>query len=362
MEKVLDHIKKLDWVIILAASLLSLIGILSIYGFDESNLAAAQKQIFFLCLGIVLMIAVSFFDWRILKESSSLILVLYFIGIILLLGLFVFAPIVRDVRRWYLIGPFSFDPVEFIKIVLIVLLAKYFSSRHIEMYKIRHIVLSGIYVAIPSVITFFQPDLGSAIILVSLWVGVLVLSGIQIKHFVILIFIGSLLFAGSWSFLLKDYQKSRIIGFLEPATDVQGVGWNLEQSKIAIGSGGFWGAGIGEGSQTRYGFLPVAKTDFIFASIAEEMGFVGVSVLFLLFLILIWRILKIILGSTDNFSRIVCSGFLIVLISQAFVNIGMNQGILPIIGIPLPLVSYGGSSLIFTFIGLGLIQSIYSKA
>ncbi|MDD4062383.1 MAG: rod shape-determining protein RodA [Candidatus Pacebacteria bacterium] len=361
MEKVLDHIKRLDWVIVLVASVLSLIGILSIYGFNESNLVVAQKQIFFLCLGIILMVAISFFDWRVLKESSALILALYSIGIILLLGLFVFAPAVRDVRRWYLIGPFSFDPVEFIKIVLIILLAKYFSSRHIEMYKIRHIIFSGIYIAIPSAITFFQPDLGSSIILVFLWVGVLILSGIKIKHFVILTLIGSLLFLGGWSFLLKDYQKSRIIGFLEPTADVQGVGWNLEQAKIAIGSGGLWGTGIGEGSQTRYGFLPEAKTDFIFASIAEEMGFVGVSVLFILFFILIWRILKIIFSSTDNFSRIVCSGFLIIIISQAFVNIGMNQGILPIVGIPLPLVSYGGSSLIFTFIGLGLIQSIHSK-
>ena len=361
MEKVLDHIKRLDWVIVLVASVLSLIGILSIYGFNESNLVIAQKQIFFLCLGIILMVAISFFDWRVLKESSALILSLYSIGIILLLGLFVFAPAVRDVRRWYLIGPFSFDPVEFIKIVLIILLAKYFSSRHIEMYKIRHIIFSGIYIAIPSIITFFQPDLGSAIILVFLWVGVLILSGIKIKHFVILTLIGSLLFLGGWSFLLKDYQKSRIIGFLEPTADVQGAGWNLEQAKIAIGSGGLLGTGIGEGSQTRYGFLPEAKTDFIFASIAEEMGFVGVSLLFILFFVLIWRILRIIFNTTDNFSRIVCSGFLIVIISQTFVNIGMNQGILPIVGIPLPLVSYGGSSLIFTFIGLGLIQSIYSK-
>jgi rod shape determining protein RodA len=230
------------------------------------------------------------------------------------------------------------------------------------MYKIRHIFLSGLYIAIPSFITFFQPDLGSSIILVFLWVGILVLSGIKIKHFLILVLIGSLLLVVGWSFLLKDYQKSRIIGFLEPAADIQGSGWNLEQAKIAIGSGGIWGAGIGSGSQTRYGFLPEAKTDFIFAAIAEEMGFVGVSILFLLFFILVWRILRIIFQSTDNFSRIICSGFLIMVISQVFINIGMNQGLLPIVGIPLPLVSYGGSSLIFTFIGLGLIQSIYSKA
>ena len=362
MEKVIDHIKRLDWVIVFVAITLSLIGILSIYGFNESNLAMAQKQVFFLCLGVFLMILVSFFDWRILKENPYLILSLYFIGIILLLGLFVFAPAVRDVRRWYLIGPFSFDPVEFVKLVLIVLLAKYFSSRHIEMYKIRHIFLSGLYIAIPSFITFFQPDLGSSIILVFLWVGILVLSGIKIKHFLILVLIGSLLLVAGWSFLLKDYQKSRIIGFLEPAADIQGSGWNLEQAKIAIGSGGIWGTGIGSGSQTRYGFLPEAKTDFIFAAIAEEMGFVGVSILFLLFFILVWRILRIIFQSTDNFSRIICSGFLIMVISQVFINIGMNQGLLPIVGIPLPLVSYGGSSLIFTFIGLGLIQSIYSKA
>ncbi len=362
MNKTLKHLKKIDWVIALSALALSFIGLLSLYGKPVDGLPLNfQKQLIFLAIGFVLMIVLSFFDWRSLKESSYLVLGLYFLGIVLLVGLFFFAPELRDVRRWYVIGPVSFDPVEFLKIVLIILLAKYFSKRHVEMYKFSHIVLSGIYVLIPSAITFFQPDMGSAIILIFLWLGILFLSGIKTKHFLILCLMGLLIFSLSWSFLLKDYQKVRISGFLEPHFDPQGINWNPEQARIAIGSGGLLGQGMGQGTQTRHGFLPEAQTDFVFSAIAEEMGIVGVSVVFALFLIMISRILRITLIVRDNFSRLFCFGFVILIISQVFINVGMNQGLLPIVGLPLPLVSYGGSSLVFTFIGLGIIQSIKTK-
>ncbi len=357
MIEVLNHIRKLDWIIAVTAGMLVCLGLASIYGSSGSGLDF-KKQILFFAIGIILMIAVSFFDWRVLKEDSYLVMVLYSFGIMLVLGLFVFAPAVRGVRRWYSVGLFSFDPVEYIKIVLIILLAKYFSERHVEMYKFSHIVFSGIYVALPAAITFFQPDLGSAIILIALWLGILILSGIKTKHLFILLIIGVILFSLGWAFMLKDYQKARIAGFLEPRLDPQGINWNPEQAKIAIGSGGFFGQGIGKGPQTQYGFLPEAKTDFIFSAIAEEMGFFGVFIIFLLFSLIFWRILKIALMCTDNFSRLFCSGFVMLLLSQVFINIAMNQGLLPIVGIPLPLVSYGGSNLVFTFIGIGIIQSI----
>ncbi len=362
MIKILNHIKNLDWILAGSALLLSVFSLLSLYDYSREGIDFNfQKQLIFLVIGFILMIVLSFIDWRILKESSFFILSLYFIGIILLLGLFIFAPELRDVKRWYVIGPVSFDPVEFFKIVVVILMAKFFSRRHVEMYKFSHIVLSGIYIIIPSIIIFFQPDMGSAIALLALWIGILILSGIKIKHFLILSLIGILILSLGWVFLLKDYQKQRITSFVTPHMDPQGINWNPEQARIAIGSGGLFGQGLGEGSQTRYGFLPEKQTDFIFSAIAEETGLLGVTVLLSSFLIIVFRILKIAFKAPDNFSRLICSGFIVLIVSQVFINVGMNLGILPIVGIPLPLVSYGGSSLIFTFVGLGIIQNIKSQ-
>ena len=362
MDKTLNHLKKLDWVLSSAALILTFIGLSSLYDYSGGEVSFNfKKQVVFIFVGFILMIILSFFDWRSLKESSSFILILYSLGIILLIGLFFFAPEMREVRRWYVIGPLSFDPVEFFKIVLIILMAKFFSKRHVEMYKFSHILFSGIYVLIPSVIVFFQPDMGSAIALILLWLGILILSGIKIKHFFILLLIGIIILSLSWVYLLKDYQKTRITGFLEPHVDLQGINWSPEQAKIAVGSGGILGRGLGQGSQTRYGFLPERHTDFIFSAIAEEAGLMGVFILLFLFLIIIFRVLKIALASSDNFSRLFCSGFVVMIISQIFINIGMNLGILPVVGISLPLISYGGSSMIFTFIGLGIIQSIKAR-
>jgi len=359
MIKTLNHLKRLDWYLTGAILLLALMGIISLAGSPEKHFF--QQQILFLGIGLLLMILVSFFDWRALKENSFFIISLYLAGIALLVGLFFFAPVIREVRRWYIIGPFSFDPVEYVKIVLIILLAKYFSIRHIEMYKFSHVVLSGLYTALPAAIVFFQPDFGSIIILGSLWLGMIIFSGIKIKHLLILFLIGLLLFSLGWAFFLKDYQKARIVGFLEPRLDPQGINWSPIQARIAIGSGGLLGQGIGEGSQTRQGFLSEPETDFIFAAIAEEMGLVGVFVLFLLYLFIIWRTLIIAGEARDNFSRLFCVGFIIILLAQAFVNIAMNQGLLPIVGLPLPLVSYGGSNLVFTLITVGIVQGIRAR-
>ncbi len=359
MNTIFKQIKKIDLIIAFSAIGLSAMGLLSLYGRPGDSLPDNfKRQLIFVVIGIFLMFVFSFFDWRSLREDSFLVFSLYFLGLLLLIGLFFFAPETREVKRWYALGPVSFDPVEFFKIILIVLLAKYFSKRHVEMYKFSHIIFSGFYVLIPSLIVFFQPDMGSSIILILIWIGVLILSGIKTRHFIVLCLIGILILSLSWAFLIKDYQKVRISAFLEPHFDPQGINWNPEQARIAIGSGGLLGQGIGQGTQTRYGFLPEAHTDFIFSAIAEEMGILGVLLVFTLFFVLILRILNITLKVRDNFSRLFCFGFVILIISQVFINIGMNQGILPIVGLPLPLVSYGGSSLVFTFIGLGIIQSI----
>lgn len=226
------------------------------------------------------------------------------------------------------------------------------------MYRITHILLSGFYIALPSFLIFLQPNLGSALVLGLLWIGILLISGIKLRHFFVLVLCGVILFALGWNYFLKDYQKDRILSFLNPEADPLGMSWSQNQAKIAIGSGGLFGQGFGKGSQTQYSFLPEPQTDFIFAVIAEEWGLLGVIVVFSLFLIIIWRIIRIGSLSPSNFPRFFSIGFLIIIISQAFIHIGMNLGILPIIGVPLPFVSYGGSSLVSVLAGLGILQNI----
>jgi len=342
--------------------LLVCFGLLELYSVavaknDFSNFA---KQIVFFAVGLLAMFAISFFDYRILKNNSYLILALYWICLLLLLGLHFFAPMIRGTRGWYKVGILSLDPIEPAKIVLVVLLAKYFSMRHVEMYKARHIIYSGIYVLLPVILVFIKPDLGGTMVLLLIWLGILLISGIKMKHFLILSLCFILIAGFIWTFLLKDYQKQRITAFLFPY-DYFGASWSQNQTKISIGSGQVFGQGLAKGSQVQYGFLPEPHTDFIFSVIAEEWGIVGSSVLFIIYGFLIWRILRIAIQSKSNFPRLFASGFAIILISQFFINIGMNLSILPVVGIYLPFVSYGGSGLMANFVSLGILQSIKNR-
>ena len=186
----------------------------------------------------------------------------------------------------------------------------------------------------------------------------LLASGIKWKHLLILFLLGLIIFSASWFLFLKDYQKDRVITFLNPQKDIEKSGYNIRQSLIAIGHGGLWGRGLGNGSQAQFGFLPEATNDFIFASFIEERGLVGAFLLFSLFAIVFWRIIKIAKNASNNFARLFCLGFSVFLLSQLVINIGMNLGLLPVVGISLPLFSFGGSNLIASFIGLGIIESI----
>jgi rod shape determining protein RodA len=237
-------------------------------------------------------------------------------------------------------------------------LAKYFSKRHVELYRIRHIVLSGVYAFIPSVLIFMQPEFGSVLIIIAIWIGILLVSGIRIRDFILLCLAFLVIFAGIWSFMLKPYQRERVFNYLAPQSDPLGEGWSQNQAIISIGSGGLFGKGIGNGSQTQYGFLPEPHTDFIFSAVAEELGLLGTTAIFALFGLLYWRILKIALDARSNFTRLFATGLALSIFVQMVINVGMNIGLLPVIGIPLPMVSYGGSNLLFTFIALGLLQNM----
>ena len=352
---IISRIRQLDFYLIFSVLAIAAIGLLSIY---SSNPHLFLRQLAFIVIGLGVMILVSFVDWRSFRDNPYFVLVFYFFSVTLLLGLFFFAPVIRDVQRWYSVGPILVDPAEIAKLALIILLAKFFSTRYVEMYRISHILLSAFYAGIPTLLIFRQPDLGSALILLIVWAGMLLVSGVKLKHFAVLCLAGVVVFSMGWALFLEDYQKDRVVGFMQPDLDPQGIGWGQTQAKIAVGNGGLFGEGFAAGSQTQHGFLPFPHTDYIFAAIAEEFGLLGVSLLLLLFAFFFWRIVLLILRSRTNFPRLFAYGFLIVIFTQMFINIGMNLGMMPIIGTPLPLVSYGGSSILFVFAGIGILQSM----
>src|SRR3989344_6863848 len=272
----INHLKKLDWVLIGSAVLLTCFGLIAIFstGMAKSDYSNFFKQLAFFAAGLLLMFLISTFDYRILRNNSYLILTFYFLSLITLIGVFFLAPDIRGTNRWYKIGDVSLDPLEPAKIILIILLAKYFSMRHVEMYKLRHIIISGLYVFFMAILVFLRPNLGGAIILTLVWLGVLLVSGIKLKHFIVLSVCFILVSTFAWFFMLHDYQKDRILSFLFPY-DVLGSSWSQTQTKISIGSGRILGMGIGNDSQVQYGFLPEPNTDFIFSVIAEEWGLIG---------------------------------------------------------------------------------------
>ncbi len=356
-----SHLRKLDWQLIFIVLLLSGVGLLTIYGIGSpESLTFFKKQLSFVCLGFIIMISLSFFDYRIFKNYSFVLIILYVLSFLALFFV-LFSQDIRGASSWFRIGFLRFEPIEFIKIVIVLILAKYFSSRHIEMYRVRHLIVSGIYIALLTLIIFLQPDLGSILVLLSIWFGIIIVSGIKVRHLIILILILSIISVGAWVVILKDYQKQRITTFLNPEDDPYGKGYHISQSLIAVGSGGVFGQGLGLSSQAGLKFLPEQHTDFVFATLSERRGLVGVLFLLILFAFLFWRLIGIALKSSNNFSRLFASGFAIMIFSQMVINIGMNVAILPITGLTLPLVSYGGSSLISIFIGLGIIQSIKTR-
>jgi len=356
---VLSYLKKFDWILVGSVLTLCALSSLILFGVDAGQASNFfVKQVLFIALGIVALVALSFFDVRVFRNHSFLLLVLYVILLILLVLVLVLGQRIRGSFAWFRLGELNFEPVELAKLVVILILAKYFSRRHVEMYRIRHVIASAVYIALPLALVLLQPDLGSSFILIMIWLGIVILSGIKPRHLLIVLACGALAASLAWVFALKPYQQQRILTFLNPAKDPLGYSYNLIQSKIAIGSGGIFGKGLGHGTQGQLNFLPEKHTDFIFAVFAEEWGFLGVLFLTAAYLAFFWRLIKLIFASTNNFFRLFIAGFAITVFSQVFINIGMNLGLLPITGVSLPFVSYGGSNLLINFVALGIIQNI----
>ncbi|MFP4616546.1 MAG: FtsW/RodA/SpoVE family cell cycle protein [Candidatus Paceibacterota bacterium] len=255
-------------------------------------------------------------------------------------------------------GPFSLQLSELAKLVLVILLAKYFSKRHVEIASFRHIFISGVYAIIFFILIFLQPDLGSAVIIFLIWLGMIMVSGVSLKHLGVVFLIGVMAFAAMWSFALQDYQKDRVVSFIKPYADVEGSGYHTRQSVIAIGSGEMFGKGIGYGTQSQLRFLPEHHTDFIFAAFAEEWGFVGMALLFFLYGVIIWRLLVNAQKGETNFETLFGIGLVVILISHIVIHAGANLGMMPVTGTTLPFMSFGGSHTITTFAALGMFMAM----
>lgn len=349
--------RKFDWFLLGIVTAIVVLGIVTFWGIGAKSSFFVQRQIIFLILGIGIMIAVSFLDYRILKNFSSASIALYLIAIILLL----FALASREIRgvsSWIIFKNLTFEPSEFAKLAVLILLAKYFSQKHVEIYRAHHLLASGLYVSIPAVLTLIQPDLGSMLVFVVLWLTILLFAGIKRKHLLIILMIGAITCSISWLFALKPYQKDRIASFVNPYLDPRGSGYNALQARIAIGSGQLWGTIFAKQRSSFTILVPEPYGDFAFSIFARKFGFIGVGVLFSLFAILMFRIGSIAAKTDNNFAKLFSLGFLVIVFTHIFINAGMNLGILPITGIPFSFLSYGGSHLVTLMIGLGIIQSI----
>lgn len=353
MRNIFRHI---DWILITATLPIMGAGLISMYSFVGEN-NYFERQLIWIPLALLLSLGISWLDVRALRKTNTILaLFLFFTGLLLLL--FLVGSVFKGAQSWFNLGVFAVQPADPMKLVLILILAKYFSRRHIEIARVKHIFISGFYAFIPCVLVLVQPDFGSAIILFAVWLGMTMVSGISKKHLAIVFGVGAVAFVLLWSFVLQPYQQQRIKTFIHPLTDIRGAGYNAYQSTIAVGSGGLLGKGIGYGTQSRLKFLPEYQTDFIFASFAEEWGFVGVTILLLCFGVIIWRILSIGMIGATNFEMLYAMGLAIFFMTQFIIHIGMNMGLMPVTGQTLPFMSYGGSHLVTEFAGLGILMGM----
>jgi rod shape determining protein RodA len=306
-------------------------------------------------VAVFVFVVATFFDYKWLK---TFVWPIYFVNLGLLALSLVIGTGVGGSARWIAIGPLQFQFSELAKILMIVVVASYLAERHDRLGSIR-VILGACVLMVPTwILVMLQPDLGTSLVLAGILAGMLFMSGASMKWLTIMAGLVIALIPIAWTYILRDYQKQRLTSFLNPAGDPQGSGYQLLQSQIAVGSGGVFGKGLTNGTQDTLAFLPVGDTDFAFARLAEELGFVGAVLVFVLFAVLIWRVLMAGYRSQDRFGTIFAAGIGSMLLFQLVVNVGMVIGLLPITGIPLPFITRGGASLISLAIGLGILQSI----
>jgi rod shape determining protein RodA len=358
--------RHLDLTLLLVALLLSAYGALMIYSATVRQQPTSgidpylKKQLVYMVVGFAVLLAVSLFDYRYLRAFA----VFVYGGVVLGL-LIVLSPIgstQMGATRWIDLGSFQLQPSELAKVGIIVALAAYMAERRGEV-KARDIAVCCALVAVPAALIFLEPDLGTALVFLAILGTLFLVAGAKIRHFVALVLVGVVVMIGALHFgLVKQYQIDRFTAFMNPHPDVQSVGYNLTQAKIAIASGGIQGKGLeGKNTQTSLNFVPAQHTDFIFTAVGEQLGFLGSAVLLGLFALLIWRALRIATLSRDFFGTLLACGILALWAFQIFVNVGMTMGIMPITGIPLPFISFGGSSLITNFASIGVLLNVHMR-
>jgi rod shape determining protein RodA len=361
-------IRHLDPVLLLAVFALAVVGLFMVYSATHQSLSAVgldpgtflKKQVTFVALGSVMVLLAASFDYRFLKVYAGLI---YAASLVLLV--LVRSPLgtsVKGSQRWFQLFGFQFAPSEIAKLALIIMLATFLSELRSGDLTLQEVYRATAIAAVPGVLVFLQPDLGTSIVLVTILVGVLVVAGARARYLGILALTAVVLIFGAFQMgLVRDYQVNRLTSFLDPQNDPLRSGYNRKQAEIAIGSGGLFGVGYLQGTQTNLDFVPEQHTDFIFTVVGEEFGFAGAFTLLVLFGVLIWRAFRIALLSKDPFGTYVAAGIGSYLAIQMFVNIGMTLGIMPITGIPLPFVSYGGSAFLTNSAAVGLLLNIHMR-
>lgn len=350
-----SYLRHFDWKLngaVLFLSAASLVGLASI------RVDLFWKQLLFVGIGLTIMLFVTYFDWRSFVNYRGVILGIYGVALGLLALTLAVAPSIRGNKAWIPLGPFQLQGSVFANLALIVVLASFFRKSHRSIAQLSTLGKSFIFFAIPAALVYLQPDLGSVLLMFSVWFGFILVSGIRWRHLVSVLLIIVMLIGLGWVVFLKPYQKDRIVGVFFPNRDVLGVNYNVIQAKIAIGSAGLFGKGFRQGTQVQLGFLPEAQTDFIFSGITDEWGLVTAFLLIGAFFMMIMRIVAIGLEERNNFSQFICLGTAIFLVANFVFNTGSNLGLLPVIGVPYPFLSYGGSHILVEFILLGMVQSI----
>lgn len=349
-----------DWLLLLYVLIICALGIVEIYSATHSTKFAGAhiRQIYWVCGGLVAMFTLSRVNYQSILNKVP---IMYGASIVSLLAVMAFGRRYLGAKRWIAMpGGWHFQPSEWVKLILILAMAKYFSEpRPVEEEgNLKDMAKAGLMIGIPMLFVLKQPDLGTSLTYVPIAIMGLFLGGLKWKHAAILLLVGALMAPLAWHFGLKDYQKARLTTFIEPEADSQKAGYQVIQSLIAVGHGGIWGRGAAKGSQVQGAFLPVPHTDFIFAAWSEEHGLVGAVVVLLLYFMVLMRLIANAQTAPDRAGSFVIMGVVAVLTFHILVNVGMVVGFMPVTGIPLPLLSYGGSSVLFTFLALGIVMNI----
>lgn len=351
--------RRFDWWLFFAALFLTFFSLLALYSLTFLGVMdklSFYKQLVFVILGVGILFFfsnVNYNAWRVYNRY------LYALGIISLLAVLFFGTTINNTKGWFFIGGFGIQPVEFVKLALIVSLSAYLSRRINLVSYWRLFAESAMLTLLFVGLVMLQPDLGSAIILIVIWLGMLILSGFPWRYVFMIACLLVVTAVGAWFFFLSDYQKDRVMVLLDPSLDPLGAGYNINQSMIAIGSGSWFGQGLGLGSQSQLKFIPERMTDFILAVIGEEFGFVGFSLLLILWGIIFWRLWKLAQRAPNNFAYLLVCGIAILFFFHVLINVGMNLGVMPVVGISLPFLSQGGSFMLMSFLFLGITENIY---